>query len=135
MSLTFDELAELRMDDDGAPSRDLSPWLRWEPGIRRPRPPDFTPAEKLAIVREVVLERKPVSDVCERHRIERSQYYQWQRELFDGGVGAFGHDAGREAGRLAKQVDALQARLSEKDEVIAEISQEYMRLKTASGAL
>lgn len=102
------------------------------PGARRA---NFTAAEKVAIVREALLERKPVSEVCERYRIQPSQFYQWQKQLFEGGVAAFGHDAEHDAVRLAKQVEALKARLSEKDEVIAEIGQEYVRLKKANGAL
>lgn len=101
----------------------------------RARRANFTAAEKVAIVREALLERKPVSEVCERYRIQPSQFYQWQKQLFEHGAAAFGHDADRDAARLAKQVEALQARLSQKDEVIAEISEEYVRLKKANGAL
>jgi len=101
----------------------------------RARRANFTAAEKVAIVREALLERKPVSEVCERHRVQPSQFYQWQKQLFEHGTAAFGHDADRDAGRMAKQVEALQARLSQKDAVIAEISEEYVRLKKANGAL
>ena len=101
----------------------------------RARRANFTAAEKVAIVREALLEGKPVSEVCERYRIQPSQFYQWQKQLFEGGVAAFGHDADRDAARLAKQVEALQSRLSQKDAVIAEISEEYVRLKKANGAL
>ncbi|MFN8424018.1 MAG: transposase [Anaerolineae bacterium] len=85
----------------------------------RARRANFTAAEKVAIVREALLERKPVSEVCERYGIQPSQFYQWQKQLFEHGVAAFGHDADRDASRLAKQVEVLQARLSQKDEVIA----------------
>jgi len=116
------------------PSRDMYPRPREETTMPRPRRSNFTAAEKVAIVREALLERTPVSEVCERHRIQPSQFYQWQKQLCEHGAAACGHDVDREASRLAKQVEALQARRSEKDGVIAEISQEYVRLKKANGA-
>ena len=99
----------------------------------RARRANFTAAEKVAIVREALLERKPVSEVCERYQIQPSQFYQWQKQLFEYGAAAFGHDADRDAGRLAKQVEWLQTRLSRKDAVIAEISEEYVLLKKRMG--
>lgn len=42
----------------------------------RKRQPNFTAAQMIAILREVLLEREPVSAVCERHRIQPSQFYR-----------------------------------------------------------
>jgi len=102
--------------------------------MARKRRPKFTAAEKVAILREALLEREPVSAVCERHRIQPSQFYQWQKLLFENGTAAFGHEAARTERGLTRQVETLEARLAEKDGVIADISQEYVRLKIALGA-
>lgn len=102
--------------------------------MTRTRRPNFTAAEKVAILRSALLEREPVSAVCERHRIQPSQFYQWQKLFFENGAAAFGHEAARAERGLTRQVAALEARLVEKDSVIAEISQEYVRLKKVLGA-
>jgi len=76
-----------------------------------------------------------VSAVCVRHRIQPSQFYQWQKQIFENGGAAFGHEVARAERGLTRQVEALEARLVEKDSVIADISEEYVRLKKALGAL
>jgi transposase-like protein len=102
--------------------------------MSRLRRANFTATEKVAILREALLERRPVSELCERYRIQPSQFYQWQKRLFENGAAAFGAEAARTERSLTRQVDALQAKLSEKDGVIADISQEYVRLKKVLGA-
>ncbi|MEZ4394442.1 MAG: transposase [Polyangiales bacterium] len=36
-----------------------------------------SPEQKLAILREHLVERKPVSDICEQHSIAPSLFYYW----------------------------------------------------------
>jgi transposase len=48
------------------------------------------PAEqKLAILREHLVERKPVSEIREQHTIAPSLFYYWQKQLFENGAAAF----------------------------------------------
>ena len=101
----------------------------------RTRRPNVTAQEKVAILREVLIERHPVSEVCERHHLQPSQFYTWQKQLFENGTAAFGRDAAGEQARTQEQIKVLQARLASKDEGIADISQEYVRLKKARGVL
>lgn len=103
--------------------------------MARPRRANFTAQEKVAILREVLLERRPVSEVCERHHLQPSQFYTWQKQLFENGAAAFGRDRAGEQAQADREVEALKARLATKDEVIADISQEYVRLKKELGAL
>lgn len=95
---------------------------------------NFTAAEKVAILREALLERRPVSEVCERHRIQPSQFYAWQKQFFEHGAAAFGREADRDRAELERRVQRLEAELAVKDGVIADISQEYVGLKKALGA-
>lgn len=105
------------------------------PGARRA---NFTAAEKVAIVREALLERKPVSEVCERYRIQPSQFYQWQKQLFEGAAAAFEpKKPGKPAGPspVERRVAHLEQRLAVKNEVIAELTEENVRLKKVDGLL
>lgn len=101
----------------------------------RSRRANYAAQEKLAILREVLIERRPISEVCERHQLQPSQFYTWQKQLFENGGAAFGRDAASEQTRAAREIAALKARLATKDEVIADISQEYVQLKKARGVL
>lgn len=77
----------------------------------------------------------PISTLCEALGLQPSVFYHWQRGLFarapqllgKGGGGA-GAGRSREA-ELERKVAALEAKLARKDQVIAEISEEYVELK------
>jgi transposase len=56
-----------------------------EPRERR----TFPPAEKVAILRERLIEGIEVSAVCEKHQITPALFYRWQQEFFDNGAAAF----------------------------------------------
>ena len=102
--------------------------------MNRTRRANYTATEKVAILREALLEHQPVSEVCERHRLQPSQFYAWQKQFFENGAAAFGREADRDRVQLERRVQALEAQLAVKDSVIADISQEYVGLKEALGA-
>lgn len=94
-----------------------------------------SPEQKLAVLREHLLDHKPVSEVCERHGIAPSMFYDWQRKLFENGGAAFsgvGKVASREH-ELAARVEHLEAKIARKDTVIAEISEDLVQLKKELG--
>ena len=92
--------------------------------------------DKVRILRLHLLEGKPVSDLCEEHKINPSLFYQWQRTFFENGARAFeGSGNGRSETRLEKQVQGLEARLQRKHEVLSELMEEHIRLKKDLGEL
>ena len=94
---------------------------------------NFTAEAKVAILREHLLEKVPVSEVCERHEIGPSQFYTWQKQLFEQGPKTFERiPSGRER-ELERKIEKLQARARDRDEVIAEIAGELVRLKKGNG--
>jgi transposase-like protein len=49
----------------------------------------FTPEQKVAMVRRHLVENVPVSDLCDELGIHATQYYNWQKQFFENGQGAF----------------------------------------------
>lgn len=96
----------------------------------------FSPQQKVAIVKEHLVDGVPVSDLCDRHRIQPTQFYLWQKQLFENGAAAFERKT-KAAGPTPaqRQVEALQAKLLTKNEVIAELMEENILLKKLDGAL
>jgi transposase-like protein len=96
----------------------------------------LTPKEKLALLKRHHIEKTPVSELCNEQELQPSLFYQWQHKLFELGTGAFEQlkqaPPSREKELLAK-VLALEAKLKKKDEVIAEISEEFVKLKKELG--
>ena len=44
---------------------------------------NFSGAEKMAILREHLIEKAPVSEVCEKHGVQPTLFYTWQKKLFE----------------------------------------------------
>jgi len=96
----------------------------------------FSAEQKVAILRQHLLEKVPISQVCEQHGIQPTQFYQWQKVFFEGGALAFessGNGKNGKVQKLEQKVSALESKLSNKDEVIAEIMADHVRLKKSLG--
>ena len=97
----------------------------------------FSPAEKVAILKRHLLEKTPISDLCDELGIAPNQFYRWQKEFFENGHLAF------QSGRKAKSLDhakdqklqRLEEKLQRKNEVLAELLEEHTQLKKELGEL
>lgn len=93
----------------------------------------FEAAEKVKIIREHLLDGKPLSEVCEKYGIAPTQFYQWQKVLFENGQAAFeAKKPGREY-EFEDKLKRLNKKLAHKDEVIAEIMASHVALKKSLG--
>ena len=93
----------------------------------------FSAPEKVAILRRHLVEKVPISELCDGHHLAPTLFYRWQKEFFENGAAAFERDNGTEVRRLNERVEALQAKLAHKDEVIAEIMESHVDLKKKLG--
>ena len=91
----------------------------------------FTGAQKLAILREHLIEKVPISDVCQKHQIQPTLFYLWQKKLFEDGAAVFESKAANSRQQTAetRKVQALEAKLQQKNEVLAELMGEHVALK------
>jgi transposase len=95
----------------------------------------FTPQQKVAILREHLVEQVPVSDLCDKYELHPTLFYQWQKAFFENGAAAFESRRPR-SGSLSKEEDkiaALEAKLRNKTEVLAEVVEELVRTKKELG--
>jgi len=94
----------------------------------------YQATEKVAIIREHLLENKAISDLCDEHHIHPSVYYRWQKQFFEQGQKAFAPTNEKQAiGQLKQEINRLETKLARKDEVIAEVMEEYVGLKKRLG--
>jgi transposase-like protein len=95
-------------------------------------------AEKLAILKQYLVEKVPISDLCDRHGMQPSQVYQWQALLFEHGAAAFERKPGRQPnaeGVKDREIAHLQTKLAQKNEVISELMEANVREKKLNGEL
>ena len=95
----------------------------------------YSPQDKVAILRQHLVDKTPVSDICDQHQIHPTLFYQWQKQFFERGAAAFERkaDAARSQTAAQRQMDAMQQKLQRRDEVIAELMQEHVQLKKELG--
>lgn len=96
--------------------------------------------QKAALLKKHHVEKVPVSDVCNEAELQPSLFYIWQRQLFENASTVFdGAKNGKtnEKAEREKQLEAriaqLEAKLAKKDAVIAEISEEFVKVKKTLG--
>jgi transposase len=56
--------------------------------MRKPRK-NYTPVEKVAILRRHLIDRVPVSDLCDEHQLSPTLFYTWQKQFFENGHASF----------------------------------------------
>ena len=99
---------------------------------------NFSGAEKMAVLREHLIEKVPISQVCDKHGLQPTMFYQWQKKLFEDGAGVFNQPRGKRSRRQAaeaRKIEALQAKLGQKNEVLSELMEEHLQLKKELGEL
>ena len=55
----------------------------------------FTPEEKVAILRRHLVDKVPVSELCEELGLRPTVFYRWQKELFENGAAASRKNEGK----------------------------------------
>jgi len=96
---------------------------------------NYTPGEKVAILKRHLLEKVPVSDLCDELGLNPTVFYGWQKLFFENGAAAFQKTRRRQADRRDEKIEKLEAKLTQKNEVLAELMQEHVQLKKELGEL
>jgi transposase len=103
---------------------------------RKPRK-QYSPTEKIALLRRHLVEKVPVSDLCDEQQLNVNVFYQWQRQFFENGAAAFERSGKNRRTEDAKdrKIAQLQQKLAQKHEVISELIEENVRAKKSIGEL
>jgi len=94
----------------------------------------------MAILREHLIEKVPISEVCEKHGLQPTVFYGWQKKLFEEGAAVFESrctsgraKSSRQQSSEQRRIEALEAKIRNKDEVMAELLSEHVALKKVLG--
>jgi transposase len=96
----------------------------------------YSPEQKVALLRLHLLEKKPVSDICQEHNLAVNLFYLWQKQFFENGTAAFentGKHRKTEADAKDRKIAALEEKLQRKNEVLSELMEEHVQLKKELG--
>jgi transposase len=96
---------------------------------------NYTPEEKVGILKRHLVEKVPVSDLCDELGLNPTVFYGWQKQFFENGATAFEKTRRRQVDRRDQKIERLEAKLAQKNEVLAELMQEHVQLKKELGEL
>src|SRR5882672_5742482 len=95
----------------------------------------FSGTEKVAILKRHLVDKVPVSDLCDELDIYPNQLYGWLKDFFENGHVTF--DNGRRSKAVddanVKKIQLLEAKLTRKNEVMAELMEAHTELKKSLG--
>jgi transposase len=95
----------------------------------------YTAEEKVAVPRRHLLDKVPVSDLCEELSLKPTVFYRWQKEFFENGAAAFQAQERhhRQVEEKQKRIEFLEKKVQTKNEVLAELMAERVGLKKHLG--
>lgn len=96
---------------------------------------NYTPEEKVLILKRHLVEHVAVSDLCDEYQLQPKVFYDWQKRFFENGAAAFVcEERGRKRTEEAR-IQQLEDKLRRKHEVLSELMEEHVKLKKELGEL
>jgi len=96
----------------------------------------YTAEEKIKILREVLEDGKPISQVADHYGLHPNNIFNWRKQLFEGGLQTFQvKRTDISAKAEERKIAVLEEKLKHKDEVIAEFAEELLGLKKKNSGL
>ncbi len=95
----------------------------------------FTPEKKAELLQRHLVDKVPVSEICNAEKLQPSVFYDWLRTLIAQAPAILASPKRGEnpEKKLEKRVAELEAKLAKKDGVIAEVTEEMVKLKKELG--
>ncbi len=96
----------------------------------------FTAAEKMVLLRRHLVEKLPVSTVCDEAKLQPTVFYRWLKQLLENGAAALERSPGTPARpdlQAQRRIAHLEDRVRTKDAVLAELMEEHVALKKSCG--
>ncbi len=74
-------------------------------------------------------------ELCDKHGLQPTVFYRWQKEFFENGAAAFQPKARPNHSAEQERIAYLEKKIQTKDEVLAELMAEHVALKKDLGEL
>ena len=96
---------------------------------------NYTPEEKVTILKKHLVEKAPVSDLCDQHGLHPTVFHRWMKEFFENAALAFQKQRDTQTKNLERKVAQLEGKLAQKNEVLSELMEEHVKLKKSLGEI
>ena len=93
----------------------------------------YSAQEKVAIIKKHLVDKVPISDLCDQYKLQPTVYYRWQKQFFEQGNRAFEGENKNKKNGEARKIIALEEKLRSKNDVLSELMEEHVKLKKSLG--
>jgi len=96
---------------------------------------NFRPEDKVTILKRHLVDKVPVSDLCDQHGLSPTVFYRWQKQFFENGQSAFASKRNSKEIRQKRRIQELEQKLAAKNEVVSELMEAHIKLKKNLGEI
>lgn len=96
---------------------------------------NYTPEEKVLILKRHLVEGIAVSDLCDQYHLQPTVFYAWQKQFFENAAAAFKKEVHSSKRKEQQRIQQLEEKLCKKHEVLSELMEEHIKLKKELGEL
>ena len=100
----------------------------------------FGTDQKAAILKRYLVDKVPISDLCDEYQLQPTILYNWQKLFFEQGAAAFTRQTSTgkaaestEMKQLKEKLQRTEDKLQRKHEVLSELMEEHVKLKKELG--
>ena len=95
----------------------------------------YSPDEKVSILKRHLIDKVPVSDLCDQHGLSPTVFYRWQKQFFENGSMTFAKKRKGKENRQEHRIRELEKKLTAKNEVVSELMEAHLKLKKNLGEI
>jgi len=92
----------------------------------------YSPEQKVIIVRELLENNVPISQLAEKYQVHVNDIYNWKKRLFEGAKDIFQSKSGNSQKQISveqKKIEKLESKLKDRDEAITMLLKENIDIK------
>ena len=95
---------------------------------------NWSAEEKTKLLRRHLIEKVPISKICEDERLSPGLFHRWQEQLFvNAPLALTDRRTARQDNRDQQRIEKLEQKIQQKNEVLAELMAEHVALKKELG--
>ena len=89
----------------------------------------YTATEKVAALKRHLVDKEPISGICDGLTLHPTMFYKWQKQFFENGTAAFENKRQPAVDPRDARIGKLEDKIQRKNEVLAELMEEHVKLK------
>jgi transposase-like protein len=91
----------------------------------------YSPEQKVIILRELLENNVPISQLAEKYEIHANDIYNWKKKLFESAAAIFGSKSSgpKQTSAEQKKIEKLESKLKDRDEAINYLLLENIGIK------